>query len=409
MDLASEDNMRNNTLIVDMDRHVNEPSNLFTTYLSKKEQALYLPSIQSMAPVGETFSDRLARLDEYACFPAPDQIMINDSPLWQEMSEKVTIELNLQQQSRNADIESATYAQGHLNDMNNKSIDISVLLPNHGSYYVYNDNIDAQQSGAYAKAYNRWLKDLTSIDKDRLHGAALISRHNPQNMVSDIIEAHEQGFKSIALQSSPVKGVPLESRVYFPFWKECEEREISVIFHTFTHSNIPIIGSNLFNSRFGKFSCSHTMEAMSGILSLMTSGVLEHFPKLKFAFLEAGCGWLPHWLWRLDNLSYPSLKNEVKENIKQLPSEYFQKHIWLAIEPGELMLTETIQHIGAHKLLFGSDFPHMDHESDNIQEVQKLESKIGKKSIDKILGLNALDFFGESYKSELNIDKFIRA
>ncbi|KZN43013.1 hypothetical protein N474_15740 [Pseudoalteromonas luteoviolacea CPMOR-2] len=401
--------MRNNTLIVDMDRHVNEPPNLFTTYLSKKEQALYLPTVKSMAPEGETFSERLTRLDEYACFPAPDQIMINDSPLWQAMSEKVTIELNIQQQSRSADIESATFAQGHLDDMNRKNIDISVLLPNHGSYYVYNDNIDAIQSAAYAKAYNRWLKDLSSVNTDRLHGAALISRHDPQKMVADVIEAHNQGFTSVALQSSPVKGIPLESKAYFPFWRACEEREISIIFHSFTHSNVPILGSNLYESRFGKFSCSHIMEAMSGILSLMTSGTLEHFPKLKFAFLEAGCGWLPHWLWRLDELAYPSLKNEVKENIKQLPSEYFERQIWLAIEPDELMLKESIQHIGAHKLLFGSDFPHMDHESDNIQEVQKLENQIGKGSVDKILGLNALDFFGESYKSSLDLSKFMKA
>ena len=39
------------------------------------------------------------------------------------------------------------------------------------------------------------------------------------------------------------------------------------------------------------------MIALSVILG---EGVLDRFPKLRFVFLESGCGWLPYWFHRMD-------------------------------------------------------------------------------------------------------------
>ena len=33
---------------------------------------------------------------------------------------------------------------------------------------------------------------------------------------------------------------------------------------------------------------------------LISEGVMERHPNLRFVFLEAGGGWAPYWLWRLD-------------------------------------------------------------------------------------------------------------
>src|ERR1700680_1267253 len=39
---------------------------------------------------------------------------------------------------------------------------------------------------------------------------------------------------------------------------------------------------------------------MIAAVSLIYGGVLERFPGLQVAFLEAGCGWVPVWLHRMD-------------------------------------------------------------------------------------------------------------
>jgi len=393
--------MRDGIKIIDFDRHIKEPDSLYQQYLSDSEKKEYLPKIETMGPKNESFSQRLKRLKDYACFPSPEQIMVNDLPLWKDMSEDVTIELNLQSHSRSSDIDVAGDALGQLSVMDSTGVDIAVLLPNHGSYYVYNDDIGAKQSRAYAKAYNRWMIDFMSTSSSRLIGSALISRHDPTCMVKDLEEALKQGFTVVALQSSPVQGVALEDESLYPFWDVCEKNQVTVLFHTFTHSRISIIGSDRFATRFGKFSCSHPMEAMSGILALLTGGVLEKFPDLHFGFLEAGCGWLPYWLWRLDQLSYKSLSNEVAGLIMRPPSEYFKRQIWVAIEPEEVMIPEVIQQIGNSNLIFGSDYPHMDHDSDNIDHVFNLSPSLGNETLNKILWENSADLLGKNFKTSI--------
>ena len=47
-----------------------------------------------------------------------------------------------------------------------------VLLPTYAGYLVYDDEIDAGRSRAYAAAYNRWLADQCAHSPARLKGAS---------------------------------------------------------------------------------------------------------------------------------------------------------------------------------------------------------------------------------------------
>ncbi|MGH7324399.1 MAG: amidohydrolase family protein [Candidatus Rokuibacteriota bacterium] len=38
-----------------------------------------------------------------------------------------------------------------------------------------------------------------------------------------------------------------------------------------------------------------------GVTSIVFEGVPERFPDLRIAFLEAGCGWAPYWMERMDD------------------------------------------------------------------------------------------------------------
>ena len=50
-----------------------------------------------------------------------------------------------------------------------------------------------------------------------------------------------------------------------------------------------------------------------GVPSLLEGGVLERHPRLRVGFLEAGCGWVPYWLWRLDE-RWEHVAHEVAEH-----------------------------------------------------------------------------------------------
>ena len=50
----------------------------------------------------------------------------------------------------------------------------------------------------------------------------------------------------------------------------------------------------------GVYPLSHPFAQMQQLTSMMIYGVFERFPKLRVAYLESGCGWVPYLADRLD-------------------------------------------------------------------------------------------------------------
>ena len=126
-------------------------------------------------------------------------------------------------------------------------------------------------------------------------------------------------------------------------------------------------------------------------LSLLESGTFERNPDLKVSFLEAGAGWMVHWLWRLDELEYTHLASEVATTIKKKPSNYFKEQCSIGFEPDEPLLNETISYLGEDLLMFGSDFPHLDHGEDIVAEAMSLD--LPEARLRGVIGENARKFF----------------
>jgi predicted TIM-barrel fold metal-dependent hydrolase len=135
------------------------------------------------------------------------------------------------------------------------------------------------------------------------------------------------------------------------------------------------------------------MELMMALLDLIESGVLERHPTLRVAFLEAGCGWVPYWLWRLDE-EYHHLAGEVAEHVRMAPSAYFRRQCFVALEPGEPNLAETVRAIGPECVVFGSDAPHLDHEADVVQQLVGADGPLPPELVARITGENPRRLFG---------------
>ena len=130
-------------------------------------------------------------------------------------------------------------------------------------------------------------------------------------------------------------------------------------------------------------------------LALLEGGVLERHPKLRVAFLEAGCGWVPYWLWRLDQ-RYKNVGFEVEQHVKMKPSDYFTRQCWVALASDEPYLADVIGYIGEDRLLFASDYPHPDHEPDLTEEIVALEGALSNATLKKILEDNPIAFYGDA-------------
>jgi predicted TIM-barrel fold metal-dependent hydrolase len=130
------------------------------------------------------------------------------------------------------------------------------------------------------------------------------------------------------------------------------------------------------------------------VVNLCASGVLERFPKLRFATIEANAGWLP---WLLDAMDEACHKHHmwIQPRLKMLPSEFYRQHGAASFcEDRAAMLL--VEHYNLeNNLMFANDYPH--HEGSWPHSQQAIERQMGHLQEDtrrKVLGLNAARFFG---------------
>jgi len=273
-------------------------------------------------------------------------------------------------------------------------VDMAFLYPTVGLWLLAVDTMTPELAGAFTRAYNNWLRDFCNYNPQLLRGVGAINCHAPQEMVQELQRVSEFGWKTVCLRPNPVKGRLLSDPAYETFWTACEQLNMAVSIHEATHCRLPSTGADRFNTRFAMHACSHPMEQMMALLALIEGGVLERHPQLRVGFLESGCGWLPYWLWRLDEVEYKNLAWEVRETVKMKPSEYFRRQCFIGIEPSEPYLHQMIDYIGTDNVMVGSDFPHLDHEPDTIKEAIALQEHLPRKTVQKLLWDNPVRFYG---------------
>ena len=98
---------------------------------------------------------------------------------------------------------------------------------------------------------------------------------------------------------------------------------------------------------------------MYALVCMIAGGVLERFPGLRVAFLEANCSWVPYLLWRLDE-HYEHREHRVKISLPKKPSVYFKDQCFVAVEADEHQGVWVTSEIGDDNLVFSTDFPHED-------------------------------------------------
>jgi predicted TIM-barrel fold metal-dependent hydrolase len=133
---------------------------------------------------------------------------------------------------------------------------------------------------------------------------------------------------------------------------------------------------------------AHPFEQMIAVLCVVVGGLLDRFPRLKIAFLEAGAGWVPYWMERLDE-HFEFLQPTVPWLTKP-PSEYMRgEQLYYAFEMDEKTLPYVAEFVGAERLIFASDYNHSDskfpHTVEEVMERKDLPDPLKE----RLMGQNA--------------------
>ena len=93
-------------------------------------------------------------------------------------------------------------------------------------------------------------------------------------------------MKAIFLRPNIYNDRPWHDRDYDPLWATCQELNVPVGFHETTGSRMKAAGADRFKNLGIAHIATHSMEQMLACMDVIMGGVMERFPRLRFAFLE---------------------------------------------------------------------------------------------------------------------------
>lgn len=124
------------------------------------------------------------------------------------------------------------------------------------------------------------------------------------------------------------------------------------------------LGLEVFERHIEAHVLSHPLPIAMHCIGIVFGGVIESFPKIRIAFLEAGSSWVPFLMERMDfelERLKPSFewRPAAAPPIAKRPSKYFtQGNIYVGCEAAERTLPFVAQWLGADHIVFPTDFPH---------------------------------------------------
>jgi predicted TIM-barrel fold metal-dependent hydrolase len=252
---------------------------------------------------------------------------------------------------------------------------------------------DRDWSIALARAYNDWLHQRYMQRSPKFKGLALVPVHDVPAAVAELRRAvTELGMPGAVLPAASGLGKGYGHPDFHPLYAEAERLDAVITLH-----GAPSKGWGF--DYFDKFIQTHTMEhpvsQMVQLTSMLFDGVFEYFPKLRVAYLEAGCGWVPYMMDRMDE-EFERRAARWCPYLTKTPSETLRSgNIYFSCEVEEKTLPYVVEFLGEDNLFFPSDYPHERRREQFLDDIPHFEARtdLTDRVKEKILYHNARRFY----------------
>lgn len=243
-------------------------------------------------------------------------------------------------------------------DMDYEGVDVNLTLPS-GWFGTWTSGDDIALEMAMYRAYHRWMADYCGASPNRLGGVILAGGRDVEGALSEIRRWGSSAWAWGVMVYAPA-GMPLDHPVLNPLYAEAAALDLAIVLHTFTVMP-PYApgGQDTWDNLWLQRSAAHPWCGMRNMAALIGSGVMDRYPTLRVGTLEAGHGWLPFWMARLDEhadtikAALPELAGRPSEYV--MGGRYFQS---IEIPEGARLTNAVTDLVGDHVLMYASDYPH---------------------------------------------------
>jgi predicted TIM-barrel fold metal-dependent hydrolase len=327
----------------DVDTHVAEPSDLWTSRVAKKWGDL-VPHVHDDPGLTD------GKLPTRSWYTG-DTMICEQQPFF--------VGGNYDEDTARA----AYDPQARLAWMDRNGVFSQVLYPNVIAFYpsVFMA-MDPKLSVECVRAYNDFQTEFASVDPDRLTPLTNLPWWRLDASVTEIERCHDLGHKGINFGwDFPRIGFPrLRDKHWEPIFKTAEERGLPINFHVGFNSQSLEHDMNEFGVEGILDTVSYTAKFFLNNANCITElimggGLCDRYPTLNFVSVESGCGFLPFLMEGLD-WQYVAMNLHKEYPNRLLPSEYFRRQVYgtFWFERSVVPLIDQYP----DNFMFQSDFPH---------------------------------------------------
>ncbi len=238
------------------------------------------------------------------------------------------------------------------------------------------------------RAFNRWLvEDWTFNYADRIFAAPYITLADPAWAEAELAWALDQGARTIVMRpAAPVTVLGRRSpfdTMFDGFWQLANDAGITVVVHAgdsgISSNGYAVDGfAATFSGGWKPSIKSFAIEQAirDYLLSIIFEDMFTRFPNLRVASVENGAQFLPELLVKLR-----STAAKMPGYWKEDPVETLRRHVW--INPfWEDDVNVVADCIGPDRVIFGSDWPHIEalpQPMDYVRELKEFDDDERKK------------------------------
>ena len=251
-----------------------------------------------------------------------------------------------------------TDPQARLEDMDLEGIDQTVMFP--GGAGEEWAGLDRDFAIALCRTLNDTRAEYTRHAPARLKSVAKLPMIDPEAAAAELRRAVTELGMVGMVTPQHIRERNLDHPSFDVVWREAERLGVPVCIHGGGQAidQVPI-GVDRWATRLEVHAFTHPVGQMIAVMAFTVGGILHRFPKLRVAFLEAGVGWLPFWLERLDE--HWELTPEQAPLIDRKPSEYFLSgRCFIGCDPDERGVPWVVQTLGEDVVVYASDYHHWD-------------------------------------------------
>ncbi|MCB0994477.1 MAG: amidohydrolase family protein [Acidimicrobiales bacterium] len=267
--------------------------------------------------------------------------------------------------------------------MDAQSIDKMWLFPTLGILYEEHLKNDPEAVTLLFTAFNRWLlEDWGFAYQDRIFASPCISLCDIDWAIRELEWALDNDARSIVMRPAPIQTahelLPPADPTFDPFWARVNEAGITVVAHAGnTGFSIPGYArphnfqtggaSGGFRMGLGALHIEFERVIHDFLGSVMVDRLFERFPNIRMASVESGSGFLGDLFKKLR-----SAANKHPGYFEHDPVERFRENVW--INPfWEDDIHEVVELMGPERVIFGSDWPHIEGLEEPLDYVRELK------------------------------------